>query len=152
MRFDAWLHGLSERVLFGAVGDVCLVAAQSARADDELKPGEILNQSNWQKAEKLLRRKCSSTTKKGEYANPIIEWKPDTYVHPKDFAEASKANEGSTRRRDREILEKSTGKQPEYVLGLPFPTIDPRPPGRRMVLWNHYYRTWYFGDFQWPRR
>jgi len=134
----------------GALLSVLLVTAQSARADDELKPGEVLNQSNWQKAEKLLPPEVLEHYKKGEYANVIVEWKPDTYVHPRDFAEASKANEGKYVVGEvGEILEKSTGKQPDFILGFPFPTIDPKAPGAAaMVLWNHYYRTWYFGDFQ----
>jgi len=113
----------------GALLSVLLVTAQSARADDELKPGEVLNQSNWQKAEKLLPPEVLEHYKKGEYANVIVEWKPDTYVHPRDFAEASKANEGKYVVGEvGEILEKSTGKQPDSSWAFRSRPSIPRPP------------------------
>jgi hypothetical protein len=136
----------------GPVAMLCLLLAAvlPASAADELQPGEILNESNWQKAEKLLPPEVLEHYKKGEYANPIVAWGPDTYVWPKDFLEQSKANEGKYNIGERgDIIEKATGKQPDFILGFPFPTIDPKAPGAAaMVLWNHYYRTWYFGDFQ----
>jgi hypothetical protein len=122
----------------------------AAQGSDELKPGDVLNQTNWKKAEKLLPPEILKHYQDGEYANPVVAWGPDTYVYPKDFLTASKTNEGKyTVGEHGEILEKATGKQPAFVLGLPFPTIDPKDPhGGPKVLWNHYYRTWYFGNFR----
>jgi len=138
------------RVCSAGIPLCVLLVALPGRADDELKPGEMLSQSNWQKAEKLLPPEVLEHYKKGEYANLIIPWNPDTYVWPKDFVAASKANEGKYVLGERgDIIEKATGKQPPYILGFPFPTIDPKAPGAgAMVLWNHYYRTWYFGNFK----
>ena len=44
------------------------------------------------------------------------------------------------------IIEKGSGKQPPYILGLPFPIIDRADPkAGAKVLWNHYYTRWYLG-------
>ena len=33
------------------------------------------------------------------------------------------------------------------MIGFPFPTIDEKDPAAAVkILWNHYYRTWYFGN------
>jgi hypothetical protein len=122
---------------------------RSAAADD-LKPGDVLNQTNWQKAENLLPPEILKHYQKGEYVNPIVEWGPDTFVWPKDFLEASAKNDGRYAIGEHgEVVEKATGKQPAYIFGFPFPKIDPKDPqAASQILWNFYYRTWYFGSLR----
>src|SRR5439155_9043 len=46
-------------------------------------------------------------------------------------------------------LETAGGKQPAYVIGFPFPAIDPADPSAGVkILWNFYYRTYYFGNLR----
>ncbi|HWP64949.1 MAG TPA: outer membrane lipoprotein-sorting protein [Candidatus Limnocylindria bacterium] len=130
-----------------ALGIVCALAA-AGRAADALKPGDTLGPDNWQKAEKLLPPEILAHYKAGEYVNPINDWPENVFTWPTDFAAASKANEGTfTLGAHGEVVEKTTGKQPEWILGFPFPTIDPKDPtAGAKILWNHLYRTWYFGN------
>ena len=124
-----------------------------ARADqpasaDGLKPGDVLNQSNWQKAQGLLPPEILKHYQAGEYANPIVDWPVDKFVWPPDFLEGCKRNEGRfDLGANGEIIEKATGKQPEYIIGHPFPTIDPADPrAGTKIIWNFMYRSWYFGS------
>ncbi len=117
-----------------------------ARAD--LSPGETLDASTYQKADGLLPPEILRHYKDGEYINKIAEWPASRYNWPPDFKAATKANEGKfTVSPVGTVIDKSTGKQPEYIMGHPFPTIDPKDPDAGVkILWNFFYRTWYFGN------
>src|SRR5512135_2632655 len=103
--------------------------AQEAPGVGDLKPGDVLNQSNWKKAEGLLPPEILKHYQAGEYVNPIVDWPVDHFVWPPDFLEGCKRNEGRfTVSENGEILEKATGKPPAYIIGHPFPTIDASDP------------------------
>jgi Protein of unknown function (DUF1329) len=114
----------------------------------QLKPGMVLDQSDWQLAKDLLPPEILDHYKKGEYINPIVQWTDDMNVWPEDFLAASKKNAGLYDiGSDGQVIEKATGKQPDYILGFPFPTIDPNDPkAASKILWNYVYRTFYWGD------
>jgi hypothetical protein len=137
------------RLLLLAVAIAALVGvtARDARADD-FKTGDMVDKGSWQKAEGLLPPEILRHYKEGEYANKFIDWPTAKFNYPPDFKAGSDANEGKfTTSPEGTILDKATGKQPQYVIGHPFPTIDDKDPSAAMkILWNHYYRTWYFGN------
>jgi hypothetical protein len=126
---------------------VCL-AAWTAGARAELKPGMVLNQDTWQQAEGLLPPEILAHYKNGEYSNAIVEWKKDHFLWPPDFLEASKENEGKYDVDENGgVIDPRTGVRPEFILGFPFPVIDPDDPRAGVkVVWNFFYRTWYFGN------
>jgi hypothetical protein len=131
----------------------CLVAALlagAAPAAEELKKGDTLGPDTWQRAEGLLPPEILAHYKAGEYVNPIAEWPVDVFTWPTDFAAGSKANAGKFDLGDKgHIVEKGTETQPQYLIGHPFPTIDAGDPGAgAKILWNHLYRTWYFGNLR----
>src|SRR5262249_14743084 len=122
--------------------------AQNPAAKDGLKPGEVLNQTNWQKAEGLLPPEILRHYRSGEYANPVIDWPSEKYVWPPDFAAATEKNAGQFDIDEAgTIVAKGSGKQPEYILGLPFPLIDRADPkAGTKILWNNYYARWYIAS------
>ncbi len=140
------------------VGGACLLAvftcvAGVSYADptpnpSPLVPGETLDKSNWQKAEGLLPPEILKHYREGGYINKIVDWPIGAYKTPTDFAAGTKSNEGRFEIGNLgQIIEKSTGKQQEYIIGFPFPTIDPNDPkAASKILWNFFYRTWYFGS------
>jgi hypothetical protein len=130
-----------------------LGAGGSARGDvasDGLKPGDTLDKETWQKAEKLLPPEVLRHYKEGEYKNPISSWPENVYNWPEDFDAGTKQNVGRYQVGPLgEIIEKATGKQPTFVIGFPFPKIDPADPNAGVeTLWNFYYRTYYFGNLR----
>jgi len=129
---------------------VAALAIATARGAEGPKPGETLDQTTWQEAESLLPPEILRHYRDGEYRNPVADWPESKYNWPPDFQAATRANEGKLTVGPRgEILSKETGKQPPYVLGHPFPAIDPsdRTAGVK-VVWNQFYRFWYFGNLR----
>jgi hypothetical protein len=121
-----------------------------APAEDDLKPGDVLNQTNWQKAEGLLPPEILKHYERGEYANPIVDWPAGVFNWPPDFRAGSEKNAGQLDVNEiGTVIEKGSGKQPPYVIGFPFPIIDlADPKAGTKALWNFFYRTWYFGTLQ----
>ena len=124
------------------------VRAQEPATTDALKPGDVLNQTNWKKAQNLLPPEILKHYQTGEYVNPIVDWSDDKWQWPPDFLAATEKNAGQFDVDEAgTIVEKGTGKQPAYILGLPFPVIDRADPKAGVkVLWNHYYARWYIAS------
>jgi hypothetical protein len=129
--------------------DAAPKAASDATASrDGLKPGDVLNQSNWQLAKDLLPPEILEHYKTGAYVNRIVDWPVGEYDWAPEFREATKNNDGKYDIGDKgHIIEKSTGEQPLRILGYPFPNIDPKDPkAASKILWNFFYITWYYGN------
>jgi Protein of unknown function (DUF1329) len=122
--------------------------ATAAASDAALKPGDVLNQSNWQKAEGLLPPEILKHYKTGEYVNRIVAFPEGSFNWPPDFKEASGKNQGRYAvGKQGQVIDKSTGKQPPFVFGFPFPKIDPNDPQAGIkILWNYFYLNWYWGN------
>src|SRR5262249_34358077 len=75
-------------------------------------------------------------------------WPMAKTTFPPDFKAGSDANAGKfITSPEGTIVEKATGKQPPYIIGFPFPAIDENDPAAGIkVLWNYFYRTWYYGN------
>jgi hypothetical protein len=128
---------------------VCVLAAR-VDAADAFKTGETVGPDTWQRAENLLPPEILAHYKAGEYVNKFVEWPADKFTWPTDFEAGTKANAGKFKLGDKgEIVEVANGKQPAFIIGHPFPTIDTTDPGAgAKILWNHLYRTWYFGNLR----
>ena len=144
------MHRFSRRLLlaFAVVCIVALVRGTSGAAD--FKTGDVIGKDTWQKAEGLLPPEILRHYKDGEYENKFIDWPMSQFNHPPDFKAGSDANAGKfTVSPEGTIIDKATGKQPDYVIGFPFPSIEASDPQVGVkILWNHFYRTWYFGNIE----
>jgi hypothetical protein len=126
------------------------VAGPADTGSNGLKAGDVLDQQSWQKAEKLLPAEVLKHYKEGGYKNTIHSWPMDVYNWPEDFHAGSKQNAGRFRvGADGEVIDTATGKQPPFIIGFPFPKIDPADPTAAVqILWNYAYRTYYFGNIR----
>jgi len=135
------------------------VAAQAAPPPDQemlakraaetgLKPGDVLGPDNWKLAEGLLPPEILKHYEKGEYVNKIIDWPAGHTKRDQDFLDATERNRGKfTVDEKGTIIEKSTGKQPPFLSGFPFPDLDPKDPNAGIkVLWNSFYENYYLGN------
>ncbi len=135
-----------------------LLAGPNAAAD--LEVGATLGPSTWQQAEGLLPPEILEHYKQGEYENPIAAWPAELYSWPPDFKAATEANEGKLELgSDGALLSTETGALPPYILGYPFPRIDPKDPKAGVkIIWNYFYRFYYYGNqesesqFNWVAR
>jgi hypothetical protein len=126
------------------------VWAQAPAAAGDLKPGDVLNETTWQKAQGLLPEEILKHYQNGDYVNPIVDWPAGKFDWPPDFRAGSEKNAGQL---DVDpvgtIIEKGSGKQPPYIIGFPFPIIEKNDPkAGAKAVWNFFYRTWYFGTLR----
>ncbi len=127
-----------------------LLSTGLARAENDkpLAPGDVLDQSNWQKAEGLLPPEILEHFKQGEYASRIVDWPAGSQHWGQDFLEGTEINRsGLALDAQGSIIEKASGHQPAYVIGFPFPDVDSRDPQAPIkILWNYFYQYWYNGN------
>jgi hypothetical protein len=124
--------------------------AAAAHAADDLAAGTMLGPDTWRQAEGLLPPEILKHYEKGEYQNRIYEWPAADFNWPEDFKAATDANGGRYEVGEHgEVIEVTSGKQPQFVIGFPFPAVDAADPkAGAKILWNHLYRTWYFGNLR----
>jgi hypothetical protein len=124
---------------------VVATTVTSSRAAD-FKTGDMIDEQTWQKATGLLPPEILKHYENGEYANKFVDWPLDKDTQAPEFRAGTDANAGKfTTSPVGTILDKATGKQPPYIVGLPFPTIDEHDPAAGFkILWNYFYRTWYY--------
>jgi Protein of unknown function (DUF1329) len=122
--------------------------ATNSPAAGGLEPGATLDQGNWQQAEGLLPPEILKHYREGEYQNPVDVWPADKYNWPPDFKAATETNEGKFKIGPQgEILSVETGVQPPFILGYPFPKVDPNDPQAGVkIVWNQFYRFFYYGN------
>jgi hypothetical protein len=132
------------------VGAASMNAALADEIEEEaavaggLNVGDVLDQTNWQKAKDLLPPEILKHYEKGEYRNKIVSYPVGNVHWEKAFREATEKNAGQLDVDARgTIVYSSTGKQPEYLYGIPFPVIDPEDPKAGVkIVWNQFLAYW----------
>ena len=129
-------------------------SARTAHADAPqeiapgLKVGDVLDQHNCQQAKDLLPPEILRHYEKGEYRNRIGPFPLGKMHWEKAFDQATEEN--ATRLDVDEhgtIIDRTSGKQPAYYYGIPFPRIDPKDPKAAVkVVWNQFLAYWAGGN------
>ena len=111
------------------------------RAEIGLQAGMVLNKDNADLAKGLIPDEILEFYKKGDYSNKIAEWPDGAYKVDAEFAAASVENAKNLDvSADGLMIDKKTGKYPEYVYGYPFPNIDKNDPkAATKIAWNVLY-------------
>ena len=114
-----------------------------------LRIGDTLDETNADLAKEILPPEIHAHYRKGEYRNEIASWPPGIIHWDRSFEEATRENE--TRydlSGDGTIVERATGKQPDYVYGIPFPKLEASDPTAGVkAVWNHFHNYWNVGGF-----
>ncbi len=90
----------------------------------DVKPGDVIDRSNFQKVENLLLPSIAEWVKKGDFTMEIaaLEW---CFQSEEKWHMASQGNSGKYNiGEDGEIYDTASGKPPAYIYGEPFPNID----------------------------
>jgi hypothetical protein len=111
-----------------ALGTALLLsAAPQARAASDDQPW-VLDANNWQEGKDLLPDPVLKRLKDGQYWFKVVPVDPVKFKdnYSKKFWDATAANEGKYELDQKTcgIKDKSTGKIPDFIVGLPFPKID----------------------------
>ena len=143
--------GVRATTMRGGVRTIALLvslAAWTAGARAELKPGTVLNQDTAQEAENLLPPEIYAHYQKGEYVNPIVDFPDSAFKWDDGFAEATRWNgEHLVLDAYKQPVDKSTGKRPDYITGHPFPDIRADDPDAGVkVVWNNIYQVYNAGN------
>ncbi len=94
----------------------------------KLKPGDVIDSTNWQQVQNLLPESIVGYIKKGEFVLNIGEFKYD-YSMEEAWEKATETNRGKYSLGGRkEIIESATGSFPKYLYGRPFPDLDKNDP------------------------
>ena len=84
----------------------------------------------------------------GGYRNDIAEWPLGKFNRGQAFQETTEKNASELRLGDDGTIVDSSGKQPPYIFGTPFPRIDKNDPQAGVkVIWNYFYGLYSSGDF-----
>lgn len=133
----------------------CLCGLAPSGAEDTrpevapgLRVGDVLGPDNWQRARGLLPPEILEHYRKGEYRNRIVEYPLGQSHWEPSFLEATARNAKTLDVDERgTIVERTTGRQPPYYYGIPFPEIDPNDPKAGVkVAWNQFLAYWYGGS------
>ena len=139
--------------LHGSLLIVCLMVASVPVARADVLPGDVIDKTNWEKAQGLLPEPVLDWVKKGDFILDIhaLNYRPLDCFPPYQL-EAFQTNAGKYELdADGGIVDAKTGKEPEHVIGLPFPQIaedDPREAEK--LLQNNHYMTYMPGDLRLP--
>ena len=110
---------------------VCLTMAPAARAASDDQPW-VLDANNWQEGKDLLPDPVVKRLKDGQYWFKVVPVDPQKFKdnYSKKFWDATAANEGKydIEAKNCGLKDKSTGKIPDFVYGLPFPKVDKSDP------------------------
>lgn len=106
----------------------------------ELRPGDVLNQKNWQEAKGLLPDLVLRRFQDGSYEARVLA-PTDTLRWGSKFMAAAEANAGKfTVDADGALLDVATQTYPAFLYGYPFPRIDPTDPhAATKVMYNFSY-------------
>ncbi len=122
--------------------------AQRRATEIGIGPGVMLDSSTAHLARGLLPPEILRHYETGEYRNEIADWPEGTGATTEEF-------EGQTRRNGElldldengTIVARPDRRQPPFIYGTPFPTIDPHDPqAAAKILWNHFYNFWWNGS------
>ncbi|MEW6440209.1 MAG: DUF1329 domain-containing protein [bacterium] len=137
------------RSFLPVAGIILLATGASAHAD--VSPGDVVDKGSWQKAEGLLPEPVLNWVKKGDFVLDIGESRIDPrQMHPRYLLDSFQSN------RDRYdidaeggILDRPSGQRAGYILGMPFPDIDPKDPKVvHKLMYNHQYMQHAYGSFR----
>ena len=134
--------GLVAFVLF-----LCFASGSGA----DVSPGDVIDKTNWQKAEGLLPEPVLNWVKNGDFVLNIgkLDFQPDK-IHPEYVLKAFEANRGRYAIDDEGgIVDKKNGKLAKYIEGLPFTELDPKDPKvAEKLMYNHQYMQHIYGNFR----
>jgi uncharacterized protein DUF1329 len=130
------------------VAAMVAVLGGAATAGAEPAAGTMIDQTTVEQVKDLLPPEIYEHYRKGEYRNPLIDFPDSAFGWDDGFAGATKWNgEHLGLDEHKQPVDKATGKRPDYIQGLPFPTIDQADPDAGYkALWNLTYAYYTGGN------
>ncbi len=131
----------------------CLLSFFTSQGFCDVVPGDVIDDTNWEKAQGLLAEEVLRVVKEGKLVIHVEALNYDPGKHLPSYAlEALKTNIGKYELdKDDWIVETETGKRAEKILGHPFPIIDPDDPrAATKIMYNTKYWQYVQGSLRGP--
>ncbi len=128
----------------------CLLLLRASQGLCDVSPGDVLDKTNWEKAEGLMPEEIVDWIKKGDFVLEVgeLSYNPRDYLPPHGLRASSENRGKYVLDEDDWIVEKETGKRGARVIGHPFPEIDPKDPkAGEKVVYNTFYTGFLSGNF-----
>ena len=96
----------------------------------DVAPGDVIDHTNWEKVQTLVPESVVTWVKEGRIVLDIgeVSYAPGDQL-PDFVLQSRKANTGKYDLDDEHwIVEEETGERTEYIVGIPFPEVDPADP------------------------
>ena len=127
-----------------------IVSGSIATVWADVNPGDVVDQSNWQKVQGVVPDSVMDYIKKGWITVKVgkLNYEPADIIS-NEAKESLKSNSGKYGINARgEVYEKATGTANPYdIIGVPFPELDLKDPQvGLMMLKNHVFSTWWRGN------
>jgi len=146
MRRSSCLKGLA---LFSCLA----VSSLAPLASADVKPGDLIDQHNWEKAQGLLPDSVLDWVKRGDMTLDVQDLKFDSSQFWSPSALNSlKQNVGKYDLDDEEtIVDAETRSHPTFIEGIPFPAIEPNDPkAGAKIIHNQFYYKYTLGNLRFP--
>jgi hypothetical protein len=131
----------------------CVLLLLTSQGLCDVAPGDVIDATNWEKAEGLLPGEVLRFVKEGNLPIHVEKLNYDPGKHLPSYAlEALKTNVGRYELDEEDwIVEAETGKRTEKILGHPFPVIDPDDPkAGTKIMYNTKYWQFVQGSLRGP--
>jgi hypothetical protein len=102
------------------------VLARLPAVSADVTPGDVIDKTNWQKAEGLLPDPLLNWVRKGDFILNIAElaYDPKEFITPA-YKQSLEDNVGKYALNEEDvIIDAKTGKAPGFIVGIPFPGVD----------------------------
>jgi hypothetical protein len=136
------------RILEIALISFLALAYPASTVSAGVAPGDVIDQSNWQKVEGLVPEPLLNWIKQGDSIKVAeLPYNPGEF-YPSFVLDSLTANVGKYGlNADDVIVDVKTGKLPEFIVGLPFPKIElDDPKAGQKIMFNKYYYQYSFGN------
>ncbi len=141
----------SARFLTILLSAFILIPIWSPPARADVSPGDVIDSSNWEKAQGLLPDPVLQWVRKGELTLEIGELEVNPrLMYPSFTLEGNKANIGNYDVDENSgIIETATGKTAKFISGFPFPEIDTNDPkAAEKIMHNKNFTNYQQGNFR----
>ena len=145
----------TKRHLLACFMSLCLLSGIPVMASADVAPGDVIDKSNWEKAQGLLPEPGLNWVKNGDTVLNVGEltYDPKDYLNP--GAKASLVTNAGKYDLDAEdlFIDKATGKFPDFLEGVPYPESeldmkDPRVGAK--CMYNKFYTSYTQGNLRFP--
>ena len=130
-----------------------LLAIPEPRVAADVTSGDVIDRTNWEKAEGLVPDNVLNWLKRGDFTMQVVELNYDLQDYlPPIVRKSMKANLGKYDVDENGLMvDLQTGRLPEFIEGIPFPDIDPKAPkAGEKLMYNKFYHVYSQGNMDGP--